>query len=126
MPSSDLGVPDLAKQLDSLRTETDWSKEGDIQHDALRESFLEAVEHIATTKVDVPEATQARLFGLFHTACAEQRTLLGELSTEQLKAVEAVKQEGARKRHEVPFWVVLGAPKRFYRPENAPQAPRNH
>lgn len=85
-------VAGLAKQLDAMRqsAEPDWSAEGDLKHETLRESFLEAVEHIATTKVDVPEATQERLFGLFHAACAEERSRLDDMQPEQLKAVDAV------------------------------------
>ena len=57
--------------------------------DALRESFSEAVEHMATTQADVPEQTQERLFGLFHAATVRERRQLQDLKPEQRRAIDA-------------------------------------
>lgn len=61
----------------------------------LKESFIEAVEHITHTKTEITEETQRRLFGLFHRASrpAGSDAALKELSKmqpDQRAAVEAV------------------------------------
>ena len=56
----------------------------------LRTSFLEAVEHMATTKADISEEAQRRLFGLFHRAQASSSSKTAGMQAEQKAAIDAV------------------------------------
>ena len=77
-------MADLNAMLANIRA----NQPADVDEE-LRETFMEAVEHMSRTKADLSEDTQRRLFGLFHRA---QSSSTEKMEAEQKAAIAAESQ----------------------------------
>lgn len=72
--------PDIVEMLSQIRSNAP------SDNNELRETFIEAIEHMSKTKTALSEETQRRLFGLFHRA---QASPTDKMEEEQKAAVAA-------------------------------------
>lgn len=79
-----MSAPALSEMLAQIRDHAPSGTDSE-----LKETFIEAVQHMAHTKADFSEETQRRLFGLFHHA---QATSTDKMEDEQKAAIAAESQ----------------------------------